>query len=138
MKNDTGSSLSEFQIKFKPNSFGLNPISADIPLTLNNGDVGGYDITCDTGVNSSKEAPECPLSIDVAVKCNIDVYVFSVPLMFSTLFVKTSTLVNNVEMMNSWTDIPDDPSQTYHIKALSANLKNPFMVSLNPRSKTVS
>ena len=129
MKNDTGSTLAEFQIKFKPNSFGLNPISPDIPLTISNGDVAGYEIPCDVGVNSSKEAPECPLSIDVAVKCNIDVYVFSVPLMFSTLFVKTSTLVNNVEMMSSWSDIPDDPSQTYQIKALSANLKNPLMVS---------
>ena len=126
MKNDTGENLSEFQIKFKPNSFGLNPVSADMNLNLANGTIGTSDIVCDIGANNSKEAPECPLSIDIAVKCNVDVFVFSVPLMFSVLWVKSSTLVNNVEMMTSWNEISDDPSQTYQIKALSKNLKNPL------------
>ena len=69
---------------------------------IEEGDTVQVDVFCEPNENGNKEAPQTPILVESAIKTNIDIFVFNVPLMLSILFVKQSPLVNNNELMGLW------------------------------------
>lgn len=78
--NSTANTLSDFEILFNKNSFGLKPTAINI-IPLAGGQTFNTTVDCliDQENADMKNPPTCPFMVQTAIKCSLDVYYFQVP-----------------------------------------------------------
>ena len=78
--NSTAHTLSEFEILFNKNSFGLKPTAINI-IPMSGGQTFQTSVDCmiDQANADMKNPPSCPFLVQTAIKCSLDVYYFQIP-----------------------------------------------------------
>jgi hypothetical protein len=117
--------ISEFAIKFDKNSFGLVPTNAIEDFSLESGESKKIILDIDVNENNSNQAPGKPILINCALRTNLGVFVFQIPVMMSVLLVKQSKMVNVNEIRDLWKQIETESDMYHKVASLSEVLTSP-------------
>jgi hypothetical protein len=88
IKNHSSSSVNNFALSFKLNSFGIVPLDKIDNLTLAAGaqEIVKVRCTIDNEKFDKKTPPACPFRLDVGVSCSLDLFVFQVDFLINSIF----------------------------------------------------
>jgi Adaptin N terminal region/Beta2-adaptin appendage, C-terminal sub-domain len=115
LKNNTSSTLNNFSLSFKINSFGIVPLDKldNLSLTAGAQEVVKLRCTIDNEKFDKKTPPSSPFKLDVGVACNLDLFVFQVDFLINTIFSENGRMKkeNFIEFLKD----PSNKSATFSI-----------------------
>jgi vesicle coat complex subunit len=96
--NSGSNTISDFQIMFNKNSFGVSANTINI-VPLSQGDTRNTTVDCNINSNNAemKNPPTCPYLIQVALKCSLDVFYFQVPCLLHVLLSASPVSVTQMQ-----------------------------------------
>lgn len=96
--NNGSKTLSDFQIMFNKNSFGLSCDTINL-VPLSPGQSASTTVVCNINPANAdmKNPPTCPYQIQTALKCSLDVFYFQVPCLLHTLLSSTAISVTQAQ-----------------------------------------
>jgi vesicle coat complex subunit len=119
--SSSSETITDFAIKFDKNSFGLNP-AEDMPdISLRKGESSKAIVHINTNENNNHQDPEKPIKIYCAMRTNLGVFLFHIPIMLSVLFVQQSTMASVNESDSGFSD-------HFEIPNMSVNLSKPLLI----------
>jgi len=93
LNNQTDAVLSDFAIKFNANSFKIQPASPEINLSkVEPGSTKEVRVPLNFDGTSDNNPPGFPFKAQIALKTNLDIFIFSVPCSLSVLFLTEPAL----------------------------------------------
>lgn len=116
--------ISDFAIKLDSNSFGLQTAEQLPEFSLQPGQTKKLAVGILVNENNSNKAPGTPILVDSALRTNLGIFVFQIPVMLSVLLVKQGTMVN-VKEAKALTLVEPDESMYYRNINLSPSLSSP-------------
>jgi hypothetical protein len=106
--NRSNSIIQEFEIQFNKNYFGLstNPGSLrGLVLHPGSSETKGIDIVITSSDPTKVPSYDPPCILQTAIRCNLDEFYFTVPIMFSTLFQSQPQKCSFEEYQGLWTSV---------------------------------
>jgi vesicle coat complex subunit len=91
--NKSNSSIGEFAVKFNKNPFKLSPVNPEIPIpTLAPGSSGQGRLELNFSGQIDPEPPGFPFKLQVALRTNLDIFMFFIPCSLSVIMVPTDAI----------------------------------------------
>jgi hypothetical protein len=98
LTNNGSNTLSDFQMMFNKNSFGLTCGTINL-IPLSPGQSASTTVECNIDPSNAdmKNPPSCPYLIQTALKCSLDVFYFQIPCLLHILLSSTPISVTQVQ-----------------------------------------
>ena len=115
--------LSDFAMQFNINHFGVTLSEPMINETLSPNSTSHQKLNISCSGTRDSNLPGVPLIIQMAIRCNLDVFYFNTPCMFSVLLIDAGPL-DKEDFKTQWKSFADDQEFSHVVNSVHSSFNS--------------
>ena len=123
LTNLTQNPLSDFAMQFNINYFGVTLSEPMVNETVNPNSASHQKLNISCSGTRDSNLPGVPLIIQMAIRCNLDVFYFNTPCMFSVLLIDAGPL-DKEDFKTQWKGFADDQEFSHVVNSIHSSLNS--------------